>query len=267
MLRTLTRVVRALDDASVAFALTGGCAVYARGGPPSDHDIDVLVPSTEAESAVQALHRMFGMRPVDPEESWLTKVYDGDWLVDVIFRPNERPVDGATLARADRVRVGPTSVPVMPATYLLTDKLLVLGPHRCDLAEPLQWARALREQVDWAEVDRATGGSPYAAAFLALCERLAVAPVERRVTVSVTDRSEYVAERLARVLAQDPRTAELGVEVEARGGEVHLRGVVTSERQHAEVAGVAAEHSADHRVRDDIRVVGTANAPGQEDVS
>jgi hypothetical protein len=32
--------------------------------------------------------------------------------------------------------------------------------------------RALREQVDWAEVRRRTGHSPFAEAFLLLCDRL-----------------------------------------------------------------------------------------------
>lgn len=39
--RTLVRVGTVLRDAGVPFALTGGSAVYARGGPSSEHDVDV----------------------------------------------------------------------------------------------------------------------------------------------------------------------------------------------------------------------------------
>lgn len=271
MLRTLTRVACALDDAGVEYALTGGCAVYARGGPPSDHDVDVLVRPESAADAVEAMRRMFGMRPVEPEESWLTKVYDGDWLVDVIYRPNENTVSNATLARAERLRVGPASMPVMPATYLLTDKILVLGPHRCDFAEPLQWARSLREQIDWEGVRRATSGSPYAEAFLWLCRRLDLVPAEtttqRSAVMSLDARSQYVAERLSRVLAQDPEIGELGVSVEADGDELRLVGVVSSHEQHAHLVRAASDHSEGHRIRDEIRVVATVDTSAEEDVS
>ncbi|WP_182871641.1 hypothetical protein [Mycobacteroides abscessus] len=36
LLRTLTRVVTALTQKDIAFAVAGGCAVYARGGPVTE---------------------------------------------------------------------------------------------------------------------------------------------------------------------------------------------------------------------------------------
>lgn len=102
------------------------------------------------------------------------KAYDGDLLVDLIHRPNECPVDRELLDRADQVRVGPITAPVMPATYVAVDKLMVLGPHRCDMTELLLVTRALREQIDWQEVCEETEQSPYAEAFLLLAERLEI---------------------------------------------------------------------------------------------
>jgi hypothetical protein len=169
--RTIIEVVSALRSADVPFALAGGSAVYARGGPPTTHDVDVLVCEQDADDAVKALVEA-GMRAEDPPEDWLTKVYCGEWLVDIIFRPNERPVTPETLATAEDMRLDAISAPVMPATALMVDKLLVLGPHRCDLAELLPVARALREQVDWDEVREQTSSSPYAEAFLVLLDRL-----------------------------------------------------------------------------------------------
>lgn len=173
LLQTLTRVSSALRDGDVPFALTGGCAIYARGGPVSEHDVDVLVRPQDLEAAQHALE-VGGMTTTQPPEDWLIKAFDGDRLIDVIHRPNEFAVTDAVLKEAEELRVGPASVPVMPATHLLVDKLLVLGPHRCDMSMLLPTARALREQIDWDAVRRDTEHSPYAEAFLLLVERLGI---------------------------------------------------------------------------------------------
>jgi hypothetical protein len=173
LLRTVTRVASALRPTGVSFALTGGCAVYARGGPETEHDVDVLLRRQDIQTAVTALVAA-GMRAADPPEEWLTKVYDGDRLVDLIFCPNNRMVTDEDLARAETMQVGATIVPVQPATEVLVGKLLALGPHRCDFTELLPIARALREQICWTQVRAATVESPYASAFLVLCDRLAI---------------------------------------------------------------------------------------------
>ncbi len=173
LLSTMTRTVGALREHHVRFALTGGWAVYARGGPAPAHDVDVLIREEDRSAALDAVER-WGMTVRDPAEDWLVKAYDGQQLVDLIHRPNERPVNRELLERAESVRVGPVTVPVMSATHLVVDRLLVFGPHRCDLAETLLIARVLREQVDWEVVRRETEHSPYAEAFLLLVERLGV---------------------------------------------------------------------------------------------
>ncbi|APU14412.1 MULTISPECIES: nucleotidyltransferase family protein [Actinoalloteichus] len=181
--RTLTRAATTLQAHEIPFAVTGGLAAYARGGPETDHDVDLLIRLEDAERTVQVLVEA-GMRAVDPPEDWLCKVYDGAVLVDLIHRPNERRVTDRTLRRAESLRIGSVQAPVVTATDLLTDKLLVLGPHRCDFTEALPVARALREQVDWTEVRAQAVDSPYAEAFLFLVDRLAVTDGEpqRRMT-------------------------------------------------------------------------------------
>ncbi len=175
LLRTVTKVSAALHAAGIRFALTGGCAVYARGGPETEHDVDVLVKLSDVDDAVRALVAQ-GMRAAPPPEDWLTKVYDGDRLVDLLFRPNERPVTDEVLDRSEIMRVGPATMPVQSATEVIIGKLLALGPHRGDLNEPMQSARALREQIDWSRVAVDTAESPYAEAFLLLAGRLGVTP-------------------------------------------------------------------------------------------
>ncbi|HEX2298187.1 MAG TPA: hypothetical protein VHH34_06675 [Pseudonocardiaceae bacterium] len=173
--RTLVRVGTTLRDADVPFAFTGGSAVYARGGPFSEHDVDVLVRRGDIDHAVRALVKV-GMRAADAPEDWLRKVYDGDVLVDLIHRPAEQPVTDEMLAGADELQVGPLTAPVAPATDVLVQKLLVLGPHYCDYTWVLPAARALREQVEWEQLVERTAHSPYAEAFLLLADRLQIAP-------------------------------------------------------------------------------------------
>ncbi|SFR11478.1 Uncharacterised nucleotidyltransferase [Lentzea waywayandensis] len=171
LLRTLVKVANALRSAEIPFALTGGCAGYARGGPASEHDVDLLVRPEDATEAVRVLVKR-GLRAAEPPEDWLLKVYDGDSLVDLLFRPNERLVTDEILAMAEEMPVGSVMLPVMPATFVLSSKLLVLDGHRCDFSELLPFARALREQIDWEQVREETKESPYAEAFLMLIERL-----------------------------------------------------------------------------------------------
>jgi hypothetical protein len=174
LLQTLTRVVNSLTHAEIPFAVAGGCAVYARGGPPSGHDVDIFLRRTDVAPALAVLQQN-GMRRVDPPEDWLVKAYDGDILVDLIFSASGREITDELLARAPRMRIGSAHAPVVTATDLMIDKLNVLDAHRCDFVPMLQIARDLREQVDWSEVADKTESSPYARAFLGLLEDLSIA--------------------------------------------------------------------------------------------
>src|SRR5919198_3275335 len=62
MLATLKKSAAALRDADVPFALGGGLAAWARGGPETEHDVDVLVKPDDAERALAALVEA-GFRP------------------------------------------------------------------------------------------------------------------------------------------------------------------------------------------------------------
>lgn len=150
--------------------------MYARGGPATEHDLDLLVRESDVAGAVSALVGA-GMRAAEAAEDWLAKVYDGDRLVDLLFRPNERLVTEEMLRGAEEMRVGATMVPVQHATDVLTNKLLTLSEHRCDFSLLLTIARALREQVDWPALRVATRSSPFAEAFLLLVDRLNIAEV------------------------------------------------------------------------------------------
>src|SRR5262245_15457134 len=104
LMTTLKRVPSVLKQAGVPFALAGGFAAYARGGTSSDHDVDFLLRERDVEAALKSLAEG-GFQVVRPPEDWLVKVYDDDRMVDLIFRPVDRPVTDETLADATPISV------------------------------------------------------------------------------------------------------------------------------------------------------------------
>jgi hypothetical protein len=116
------------------------------------------------------------MTPERPPEGWLLKAFDGDVLVDLIFRPAGGPVDDTTFARATELEV--VAVPLLVASVddVLTAKLLAMNEQGPDFGPVLEIARSLREQIDWRSVRDQVDGSPFGAAFLTLVERLRIVP-------------------------------------------------------------------------------------------
>ena len=55
ILDTLKKAAGALRDAEVPFALGGGLAVWARGGPETEHDVDLFIQAEDADRALEAL--------------------------------------------------------------------------------------------------------------------------------------------------------------------------------------------------------------------
>jgi hypothetical protein len=173
---TFKKTGAALRDAEVPFLLGGGLAAWARGGPRSEKDLDLMVPPEHAERALAVLADV-GLRPDRPPEEWLFKAWDGDVLVDLIFHPRGLPLTEEVFARADELPVLSMTVPVMALEDVLAAKLLALDEQRdLDYGSLLGIARALREQIDWEALRTRTAESPYAKAFFTLVEELGVAP-------------------------------------------------------------------------------------------
>src|SRR5207247_11477645 len=126
-------VAAALRDAEVPFALAGGLAAWAHGGPPTEHDIDLMIRPADADAALAALGKA-GL-PVDsPPEGWLVKAWHGDVLIDLIFDRKGIVVDDGFLARCQNVNVAAVDMRVMPLDDLLVGKLLALTEHNLDFA-------------------------------------------------------------------------------------------------------------------------------------
>ncbi|MEP6696402.1 MAG: hypothetical protein ABJA34_05915 [Pseudonocardiales bacterium] len=175
MRQALKRVAATLKDAEIPFALSGGYAAWVHGGPEPDHDVDFMAPPESVPEAVEPLEKA-GLRVEQPSEDWLVKVYDGQAMVDLVHRPQGRPVDADRLGRAAALAVLSLEMPVLDPTDIIVDKLIVLDEHDCDLGSVLPVLRSLREQVDWRRVRAETRGSPFAEAALLLAQCLGIAP-------------------------------------------------------------------------------------------
>jgi Uncharacterised nucleotidyltransferase len=174
LLASMKRAAAVLRDAGIEFMLGGGIAIWARGGPTTDHDVDLYVRRRDADRALEALVQD-GFRAERPPEDWLYKALDEKGnLVDLIFSPAGGEVDDATFERASEIEVSALSVLVASADDVLVTKLLAINEQEPDYRAILEVARALREQVDWEVVRERTSESPFARAFFTLAEGLGI---------------------------------------------------------------------------------------------
>ncbi|WP_339325614.1 BON domain-containing protein [Frankia torreyi] len=314
-----------LKEADIPFALGGSYACWARGGPEPVHDVDFMLREEDVPRAVEVLAAA-GLRPVDPPEDWLTKVFDGEVLVDLIHHPVGRAVTPEMLERSSEMSVDSVRMPVLDATDWFEMTLLALEERYCDLARVLPMIRAMREQVDWDQVRRSTAASPFAEAALLVATRLNLippvdaAPVAARPgeivasgggiarsgaarrggtkggtaeggktegrapegiglrvgkkedgrepagqvdlggKLDLAEADEYLAGELHERLAEDPRVAELGLEVAVADGCILVEGEVATDDRRRAVADVLAEAVPGRLVRNEVTVIGRATA-------
>jgi hypothetical protein len=164
-----------LRAADVPFLLGGSLASWARGGPETRHDLDLVIKPQDTERALAALVDA-GMRAEHPPEEWLVKAWHGDTLIDLIFAPKGMEVDDALFARGEVMSVLGMEMRVMALEDVLVTKLMALSEHSLRYESLLPIARALREQVDWDDVRSRTADSPFARAFFVMLEGLGVLP-------------------------------------------------------------------------------------------
>jgi hypothetical protein len=170
----MKRTAAALRGADIPFALGGSVAFWARGGPETARDLDVVLRREDADAALDALEAA-GMQPERPPEGWLYKAWDGEVLVDLIWELSGLGEVGEALERSDEMTVAAVPVHVLSLEDTMVSKLLSLDEHHLDLEPSLRIARAVREQVDWERVRARTADSPFARAFLYLIETLGIA--------------------------------------------------------------------------------------------
>ncbi len=171
---TLRKAAGALREADVPFMLGGSMGCWARGGPRTQNDLDLMLPRADAERALQVLVEV-GMRAERPPEEWLLKAWDGDVMVDLIFEQlGVGEVTREAIERAEQRQVLAIGMPVMSLEDIFVGKLLAISEQRLDYSPLVEIARSLRERIDWAEVRQRTESSPYARAFFALLAELGI---------------------------------------------------------------------------------------------
>lgn len=186
---SLKRCTKALEDAEIGFMVGGSLAAWARGGPETRNDLDLMLRRRDADRALETLAAA-GLRTERPPEQWLYKAWDGDVLVDLIFEllavesdgepAQRRQIGDELFERAENLRLFGLMVPVMSLEDLLATKLLALDSHSLDYESSLAIARSLREEIDWSEVRELTRESAYAKAFFTLVEELGISEPEKR---------------------------------------------------------------------------------------
>ena len=163
-----------LAGSDVAFVLGGGLSAWSRGGPRSEHDVDFLLKPEDAEKALAAFEEA-GWKTERPPEGWLYKTWhENGALVDLIFNPASGPITQELIDRSPEAEVMALRVHVSTLEDVMVAKLLALTEQEPDFSSVLEWARALREQIDWAEVRTRTEASPFAKAFFTLVEGLGI---------------------------------------------------------------------------------------------
>src|SRR3954462_9534042 len=177
----LKKSAAALRAADVPFLLGGSLASWARGGPETRHDLDLVIKPEDAERALEALEEA-GFRAEKPPEEWLVKAWDGETLVDLIFYPKGTPVDDDLIERGEVMSVLGMEMRVMALEDVLVTKLMALSEHSLRYESLLPIARALRERVDWENVRARTEESPWARAFFVMLEGLGILPEARPAT-------------------------------------------------------------------------------------
>jgi hypothetical protein len=175
MLAALKRTGAVLRDADIPFAVAGGFATWARGGPATEHDVDFFIVEEDADRALAAMEKD-GLRTDRPPEGWLVKTWVGDILVDLIFRPSGGLETVDMIARAEELNVHSMRMLVATATDVMVTKLNALAEHSLEYRALLETSRALREQIGWAEVTKRSSESPFARAFLYLARELHIIP-------------------------------------------------------------------------------------------
>ena len=181
---TLRLAAARLRDAGVRYCLSGSVATWARGGPETVNDLDLIVHPPDMDKAVSALEQIDGWRSETPPEGWLVKIWNGEVLIDLIHTVTGYESVEEILQRSEVMRVASLDMPVAQMEDVLTPKLLAFDEHYLDYTGALRAARALREQIDWDLLREKTCHSPYARGFLCLLEALEIIPVGERAQAS-----------------------------------------------------------------------------------
>ncbi len=91
-------------------------------------------------------------------------------MVDLIFHPAGLEITDEVIERGEEREVEAMTMRVTTSEDLLVSKLMAMTEHSINYRSCLEIARALREQIDFADVRKRTKGSPFGRAFFVIAE-------------------------------------------------------------------------------------------------
>ncbi|MEN3362024.1 MAG: hypothetical protein V7637_6006 [Mycobacteriales bacterium] len=262
--RVLAEVVEVADASGLPYAVMGGIAASALGRERWTHDIDLFVRPEHARPLLERFAAA-GFSTEERDQDWLFKASRGPVVVDLIFQVT---ADAAAWAiefdeqmsqRVRRVGFLGVRLPVISPEDLIVIKAVVHKEHRAR-----HWFDALgliaAGGLDWPYLLRRAEAGRLRVLSLLLYARSdgldVPAPViDGLLAASGVDRpaaglaDAHLIAKLHERLAQDPRTAELEVEVSLSGDEVVLTGAVATVERQAALTDAARDVLPDRPVR------------------
>ena len=178
----LKKSAAALRGADVPFLLGGSLASWARGGPETRHDLDLMIRPAGRRARGRGARGRRACAPRTRRRSGWSRRGTATTLVDLIHHPKGIPVDDALIERGEVMSVLGMEMRVMALEDVLVTKLMALSEHSLRYESLLAISRALREQVDWEDVRARTSESPFARAFFVMLEGLGVLPEAKPTT-------------------------------------------------------------------------------------
>jgi predicted nucleotidyltransferase len=282
-LAVLAETAKVAEGSGVPHAFMGGIASAALGRDRWTHDIDLFVRSEDARTLLERFAEA-GYQTDESDPEWLYKAVKREVLVDLIFKVTDQrmarlgaeiELDGEMLARTRRVHFKGVPLTVLGPEDLLVVKALI---HKEGRAR--HWFDALSlvaaQDLDWDYLLRRSERDPRRVLSLLAYAQSDGLPVPDRAVRALADRAfgepagpgqagqaepaAYLVGRVQERLAQDPRTAELEVDVRLDGDVVVLSGTVATQERQAALADVVAGAVPGHQVRN-LTTAGIPAAP------
>lgn len=147
-------VLATFRSEQVPYLLGGGYAMRHWTGIARDSkDLDLFVRPEHAPRALSIM-RKGGYFTATPFPHWLSKIYDGELYVDLIYNSGNgvTRVDDAWFEYAAEGRLLGIPVQICPAEETLWSKAFVIERERCDVADVAHLLRARAEHFDWARL-------------------------------------------------------------------------------------------------------------------
>jgi predicted nucleotidyltransferase len=293
--RVLSQTAQAMDESGLRYVFIGGIASSGLGRPRSTHDIDIFVMPEDAELTLRSLAK-HGFRTERTDPHWLYKAFKENILVDVIFKSKgEIYLDPEMYRRSITARFHGQSLKLVAPE----DLLIIKAAAYCELT-PGHWHDAIallsHANLDWPYLLTRARRAPRRVLSLLLYaqsndiwvpnevvrelyedlfgERSRARPAAPKLApvpnpaplhaASCGLQSPYLAAHIRQVLAEDPRTHELDIEVDFVDNRLVLRGEVPMIERRDAVEKTVKECLPNCVVENQIRILAYSEPTGAE---